>query len=154
MGSAESKEWKIAMDSELGPLWENETWELVPRPPGRKVVQPRWVFTKKSKLDGKQVLHKARLVAKDFTQKYGMDYQETFSPTIRPETVRILFALAAQKDMEIQQMDVVTAFLNGWLDEEIYMAQPEGFKEYGPDGGELVCKLKGRLYGLQQAPLR
>ena len=97
--------------------------------------------------------HKARLVAQDFSQKFGvdlLDYDETFCPVVRHESVRILIALAVQHDLKLHQMDVTTAFLNGELNEEVYMKQPEGFISKGQE--HLVCRLKRSIYGLKQTP--
>ena len=120
------------------------TWELVELPDGRKTVKNKWVFKHKS--DGR---YRARLVAKGFTQVFGIDYDETFSPVARYESIRALLALAAQEGWEIHTMDAISAFLNGDLDEEIYMEQPEGFKV--PDQEHKVCRLRKAIYGLKQA---
>src|ERR1700722_8658417 len=105
----------------------------------------------KTKRDSKGNIerYKARLVAKGFTQKEGIDYTETFSPVSRKDSLRIIMALVAHFDLELQQMDVKTTFLNGDLEEEVYMKQPEGFPS--SDGDQLVCKFKKSLYGLKQA---
>ena len=144
-----SKKWKEAADSEYQSLMENGTWELVELPSGRKPIGCRWVFKTKRGSDGKVERYKARLVGKGYTQKFGEDYDETFSPVVRYSSVRALLAFAVQNGMIIHQMDVVTAFLNGMLEEEIYMEQPPGYTK----GGEknLVCKLKRSLYGLKQS---
>ena len=128
---------------------ENGTWELVELPSGRIPIGCRWVFKTKRGSDGKVERYKARLVAKGYTQKFGEDYDETFSPVVRYSSVRALLAFAVQNGMMIHQMDVVTAFLNGTLEEEIYMEQAPGYTK----GGEknLVCKLKRSLYGLKQS---
>ena len=110
----------------------------------------RWVYKKKIGSDGSIERYKARLVAKGYSQQYGQDYDETFSPVVRFESLRTLLALAVQDGLCVQQLDITTAFLNGELQEEVYMEQPEGFKVRGKEG--LVCKLKHSLYGLKQAP--
>ena len=130
-------------------LVKNKTWTLTSLPPGRKAIQNRWVY--KLKLDGQGEIRrfKARLVAKGFTQRPGIDFHETFSPVVKYESLRALLSIAAVSDLEMLQLDVKTAFLNGDLEEELYMAQPEGFISRGHE--EKVCKLKRSLYGLKQA---
>ena len=117
--------------------------------PKQKPIGCKWVFKTKRDAQGKVERHKARLVAKGFTQKQGIDYTETFSPVSTKDSFRIIMALVAQYDMELHQMDVKTAFLNGELDEVIYMKQPEGFIEAGKE--EMVCRLRKSIYGLKQA---
>ncbi|KAL5515273.1 hypothetical protein EMCRGX_G000418 [Ephydatia muelleri] len=129
---------------------QNETWECVELPKGRKPVGCKWVFKAKRGSDGKVQRFKARLVAKGFTQKHGIDYDETFSPVVRFTSVRTLLAFAVQNGMMVHQIDVVTAFLNGTLEEEIYMEQPPGYIKKGEE--HLVCKLKKSIYGLKQSP--
>ncbi len=146
--ASDGKLWKEAAQKEYDSLLENETWDLVPLPKGRKTVDCKWVFKVKRNADGSVERYKARLVAKGFTQKFGVDYDETFSPVVRFESVRTIVALAAHMGMKLHQMDVTTAFLNGTLNEEIYMKQPEGFVV----NENQVCKLKKSLYGLKQSP--
>jgi hypothetical protein len=145
-----SKEWMATADSEYNSLMENTTWRLVQLPPGRTAIGCRWVFRAKYDSDGRVNRFKARLVAKGYAQKYGIDYDETFSPVVRFSSIRTLLAFAVQNNMVIHQMDVVTAFLNGRLDEDIYMRQPEGYVQSGKE--HLVCKLEKSLYGLKQSP--
>lgn len=114
------------------------------------MVGSKWVFKVKYKSDGEVERFKARLVAKGYSQKCGIDYYETFSPVVRFTSIRALLAHAVKNDMLIHQMDVVTAFLNGTLDEEIYMSQPEGYIKPGDE--HLVCRLKKSIYGLKQSP--
>ena len=142
------QKWKEAADSEYQSLIENETWKLVKLPTGRKPVGCKWTFKTKCTSDGKVECYKARLVAKGYTQKPGEDYDETYSPVIRYSSIQALLVFAIQNSMIIHQMDVVTAFLNGTLDEEIYMEQPHGYINKGEE--HLVCKLKRLLYGLKQ----
>ena len=143
------QEWKEAADSEYQSLMENETWKLVKLPTGRKPVGCKWIFKTKCTSDGKVERYKARLVAKGYTQKPGEDYDETYSPVVKYSSIRALLAFAVQNGMIVHQMDVVTAFLNGTLDEEIYMEQPPGYIKKGEE--HLVCKLKRSLYGLKQS---
>ena len=145
-----SKKWKEAADSEYKSLIENGTRELVELPSGRKPVGCKWTFKTKHGIDGKVEHYKARLVAKGYTQKHGEDDNETFSPVVRYSSVRALLAFAVQNGMMIHQMDVVTAFLNGTLDEEIYMEQPPGYVKEGMEC--FVCKMKKSIYGLKQSP--
>ena len=127
----------------------NKVWELVALPKGHKAVGSKWVFKTKRDSLGQIERHKARLVAKGFNQKEGIDYNETFSPISKKDSLRIILALVAHYDLELHQKDVKTAFLNGSLEEEVYMSQSEGFVE---DGKEvLVCLLKKSIYGLKQA---
>ncbi|CAI7868977.1 unnamed protein product [Closterium sp. NIES-53] len=145
--SSDGEEWKKAMESELKSIEENGTWELVELPEGRKAITSKWLFKIKSDADGKIERYKSRLVAKGYQQKEKVDYKELFAPVVKPTTLRTLLAGAAIKGWVVKQMDVTTAFLNGVLEEEIFMAQPEGFD----DGSGRVLKLKKALYGLKQA---
>ncbi|GKB98017.1 retrotransposon protein, putative, ty1-copia subclass [Tanacetum coccineum] len=145
----ESDKWLDAMNVEMQSMKDNEVWDLVDLPPNGKTVGSKWLFKKKTDMDGAVHTFKARLVAKGFTQTYGVDYEETFSPVADIRAIRILIAIAAFYDYEIWQMDVKTAFLNGHLSEEVYMVQPEGF--VNPKFPNRVCKLKRSIYGLKQA---
>ncbi|CAI7809758.1 unnamed protein product [Closterium sp. NIES-53] len=127
--SSDADEWKKAMESELKSIEENGTWELVELPEGRKAITSKWLFKIKSDADGKIERYKSRLVAKGYQQKEKVDYKELFSPVVKPTTLRTLLAGAAIKGWVVKQMDVTTAFLNGVLEEEIFMAQPEGFDD-------------------------
>ena len=141
--------WQQAMKSELDSLYSNQVWELVNAPEGVKPIGCKWIYKRKRGVDGKVETFKARLVAKGYTQKEGIDYEETFSPVAMLKSIRILLAIACHYDYEIWQMDVKTAFLNGSLDECIYMMQPEGFVANGQEN--MVCRLKKSIYGLKQA---
>ncbi|GJV60337.1 retrotransposon protein, putative, ty1-copia subclass [Tanacetum coccineum] len=141
--------WQGAMDEEMNSMKVNEVWTEVDPPPNAKIVRSKWIFKKKTDMDGKVHTYKARLVAKGCTQTYGVDYEETFSPVADIRAIRILIAIAAYYDYEIWQMDVKTAFLNGRLDEDIYMEQPEGY--VNPKYPNRVCKLQRSIYGLKQA---
>jgi len=147
--SADWPLWMEAMKAEVDSLIENETWELVTPPNDRsKSLTGRWVFKIKYGLDGNILKYKARWVVHGYKQQYGIDYNETWSGVVKPATFRMMFGIAATRDLHIEQMDVVTAFLYGFLDELVYVEQPHGFVT-DPD---LVCRLKKALYGLKQAP--
>ena len=145
----DAESWQKAMMSEMESMDSNQVWELVEPPNGVKAIGCKWVYKRKRGSDGKVQTLKARLVAKGYTQKEGIDYEETFSPVAMLKSIRILLSIAANLDYEIWQMDVKTAFLNGSLEETIYMKQPEGFIEKSQE--HLVCKLKKSIYGLKQA---
>src|SRR4051812_34991074 len=149
MMSPDSNKWQEAMKSEIGSMYENQVWTLVDLPDGRKAVENKWIFKKKTDADGNVTFYKARLVAKGFRQVQGVDYDETFSPVAMFKSIRILLAIAAFHDYEIWQMYVKTAFLNGNIDEELYMMQPEGFVD--PKDASKVCKLQRSIDGLKQA---
>ena len=148
--SEDADYWKEAVRSEMDSILENETWEITDRPYGCKPIGCKWVFKKKLRPDGTIEKYKARLVAKGYTQKEGEDFFDTYSPVARLTTIRVLLSLAASHGLLVHQMDVQTAFLNGELDEEIYMEQPDGFVIDGQEGK--VCNLLKSLYGLKQAP--
>ncbi|PRQ38173.1 putative RNA-directed DNA polymerase [Rosa chinensis] len=137
--------WTKAMNEDLEALQKNATWELVPMLVGKKTVGCRWVFTVKLNADGTINRYKARLVAKGYTQRYGIDYEETFAPVAKINTVRILISLAANKDWPLHQFDVNNAFLNGNLEEEVYMDVPPGVKNYPSDVGKFEMKDLGQL---------
>ena len=151
MNGPEANEWTMAVQDELDSLNEMNTWTLVPLPKNvRNVVDCKWIFRKKYNEDGQIDRYKARLVARGFSQEYGVDYLETFAPVVRLNTLRAVIAVAVQKNFEIHQMDVKTAFLNGELEETVYMKQPPGITEKGKE--DWVCKLNKSLYGLKQSP--
>lgn len=143
-------EWEEAMQEEIEALKKNETWELVPKPENCTPVTCKWVYRLKKKSDSTIDKFKARLVARGFSQSYGLDYEETFSPVAKMVTVRSIFSLAAFKSWKLWQLDVKNAFLYGELDREVFMEQPKGFvsKQFP----QHVCRLKKALYGLKQAP--
>jgi Reverse transcriptase (RNA-dependent DNA polymerase) len=144
------KEWKAAIQQEYDSLMKNGAWELDNLPPGKNLVTCKWVFKAKHDANGNIVRFKARLVARGFSQAYGVDYFETYAPVAKLTTYRTIFALAALEKWEIHGMDVITAYLLGKLDEEIYMMQPEGFIRMGMKRN-MVCRLLKSLYGLKQA---
>ncbi|KAA0057569.1 Beta-galactosidase [Cucumis melo var. makuwa] len=139
----------IVLRKEMEVLEKNRTWEICALPKGHKTVGCKRVFSLKYKADGTLDRHKARLVAKGFTQTYGINYSETFSPVAKLNTVRVLLSVAVNKDWPLYQLDVKNAFLNGDLVEEVYMSPPPGFET---QFGQQVCKLQKYLYGLKQSP--
>lgn len=151
MKSQDSTFWKEVVNDEMDSIGNN-TWTLVDLPPGFKPISCKWIFKEKMKVDGTIDKFKARLVAKGFTQKECIDYFDTYAPVARISTIRVLIALATIHKLEIHQMDVKIAFLNGDMEEEIYMEQPERFVVPGQE--HKVCKLVKSLNGLKQAPKR
>lgn len=142
--------WTRAMEEEISAIQKNKTWELVDLPKGFEPVGLKWVFKLKKDAQGDIIKRKARLVAKGYVQRPGVDFDEVFAPVTRLETVRLLIAVAAYEGWEIHQMDVKSAFLNGELQEEVYVTQPPGFETAGEE--HKVLKLFKALYGLRQAP--
>ena len=149
LASPEAAEWLLAMDEEMASLEANGTWSLVPRPSGIKPISAKWVFKTKRTPTGEIERDKARLVARGFQQREGIDFDEVFAPVVRYDTLRAFLAMVAMEDLELVQLDVKTAFLNGELEEEVYLDQPPGFSN--GNLGE-VCHLHKALYGLRQAP--
>ena len=149
MAGPDSNKWLEAMKFEIGSMYENKVWTLTDLPDDQRAIENKWIFKKKTDADGNVTIYKARLVAKGYRQVQGVDYDETFSPVAKLKSVRIMLAIAAFYDYEIWQMDVKTAFLNGFLKEELYMMQPEGFVD--PKNADKVCKLQRSIYGLVQA---
>ncbi|KAJ4781946.1 polyprotein [Rhynchospora pubera] len=142
--------WCDAMNEEMRAIEKNDTWELTSLPKGHKAIGVKWVYKKKMNPQGEIDKYKARLVAKGYKQKEGIDYEEVFAPVARMESIRLIISLAAQSKWRIFQMDVKSAFLNGILEEEVYVEQPLGYVKKGNEGK--VLKLKKALYGLKQAP--
>jgi hypothetical protein len=149
MRSDQSEKWLEAMRDEIKSMNSNKVWDLVDIPEGAKKVGCKWVYKTKYDSQGNIERFKARLVAKGFTQREGIDYNETFSPVSCKDSFRIIMALVAYYDLELHQMDVKTAFLNGDLEENVYMAQPKGFVVKGKEN--MGCRLKKSIYGLKQA---
>ncbi|GKD80385.1 retrotransposon protein, putative, ty1-copia subclass [Tanacetum coccineum] len=149
MFDPKSKKWVDAMNAKMQSMIDNMVWVLVDLPPNCKTIGSKWIFKKKTNMDGNVHIYKARLVAKGYTQTYMDDYEETFSPVANIRAIRILISIAAFYDYEIWQMDVKKAFLNGYLDEDINMVQPESFVD--PKCPRKVCKLQRSIYGLKQA---
>ena len=147
MNSPKGPLWKEAIKSEIDSILQNHTLELVDLPPGSKPLGYKWIFKRNMKADGTINKFKARLVIKGYKQKEGLDYFDTYSPVMRINSIRMELAIAALRNLEVHQMDVKTAFLNGDLDEEIYMEQPKRFISPGQE--KKVCKLVKSLYGLK-----
>jgi hypothetical protein len=141
--------WRRAME-EYEALLSNSTWGLVPRPPGANVVINKWIFKHKLKADGSLDRYKARWVLQGFTQRPGVDYNETFSPVVKPTTVRVGLTLTVSRGWPMHQLDVKNAFLHSTLSETVYCSQPTGFVD--PAHPQLVCQLNKSLYGLKQVP--
>lgn len=146
--SKEYDKWKKAIDEEYAALLKNNTWKMVEIPENKKLIESRWVFRVKRNQDGTISRYKARLCAKGYAQKQGIDYNEIYAPTTRYDSIRVLLAVANMQDYEFKQFDIKTAFLYGELEENIYMKPPQGL-----DCKEgFVCKLEKSLYGLKQSP--
>ncbi|GJX04449.1 putative RNA-directed DNA polymerase [Tanacetum coccineum] len=150
MEDEHKKEWFDAMQDEMKSLYENNTFELTKLPKGKRALKNKWVYKLKTEEYTPRPRYKARLVVKGFSQKKGIDFDEIFSPVVKMGSIRVVLGLAASLDLEVEQMDVKTAFLHGDLDKEIYMEQPEGFQVKGKE--DYVCRLQKSLYGLKQAP--
>ena len=144
------KVWREAMQAELDAIEKNKTWQRTSLPPGHKAIGLKWVYKVKKDSMGNVVKYKARLVAKGYVQKQGVDFKEVFAPVARLDTIRLILALAAQHGWSVHHLDVKSAFLNGDLEEEVYVTQPEGYVKKGE--GDKVLKLFKALYGLRQAP--
>ena len=149
MRAPEAEKWRFAMEEEMASLRANGTWDLVSLPPGVKPIPCKWVYKLKRDADGNVERYKARLVVKGFMQREGIDYNEVFAPVSKHTSLRTLLSIVAEQNLEVEHLDVKTAFLNGELEEDIYMTQPQGYEEGGPG---LVCHLRKTLYGLRQAP--
>lgn len=147
--SEDHDKWREAMEKEVTSLLTNFTWTTEELPSGANLVDNRWVFALKVNAQGEVVRYKARLVAKGFSQRQGIDFTDVFAPNIRSASMRTIFAIAAQMEVNIHSLDVTTAFLHSPLKEEVYMRQPKGFEEPGSE--HLVCRLTKSLYGLKQA---
>lgn len=148
--AVKEKAWRSAMKEEINAIERNDTWVLTDLPEGQKPIDLKWVYKLKKDTDGKVIKHKARLVAKGYVQRLGVDYEEVFAPVTRMETVRLLLALSAKNGWQIHHLDVKSAFLNGELQEIVYVTQPKGFEKEGEE--QKVYRLYKALYGLRQAP--
>ena len=142
--------WIKAMNEELDQIEKNQTQDLVPRPKDKNGIGTKWVSKNKMNEDGQVVRNKARLVCKGYSQVEGVDYEETFAPVVKMEAIRMFLAFASHKKLKVYQMDVKPTFLNGYLEEEVYIKKPDGFQLINKE--DYICKLKKALYGLKQAP--
>jgi hypothetical protein len=142
--------WVDAMVEEYDSIVKNNVWDIVPRPIDKSVVGSRWIYKVKQVVDGSVEKDNAKFVAQGFSQIKGIDYGETFAPVARYSSIRSILALSAQMGWRLHQMDVKTALLNGIIEEEVYIEQPEGFETF--DRESHVCRLERELYGLKQAP--
>ena len=149
MDDYDKDKWQDAMNQEMESMYSNFVWELVDPLEDVRPIGCKWIFKRKRGIDGKVETFKARLVAKGYTQKEGVDYEETFLPVVMLKSIHILLSIATCLNYEIWKMDVKTAFLNGYLEENIYMMQPEGFVTKGQQ--QKVCKLLRSIYGLKEA---
>tara|TARA_B100000513_G_scaffold134466_1_gene60444 strand:- start:24 stop:4298 length:4275 start_codon:yes stop_codon:yes gene_type:complete len=148
----DGQKWKEAMNEEIKQLEKRNTWKWVPLPSNRKAISSKWVYKIKENADGSIERYKARLVARGFTQEYGIDYNETFAPVVRSTTKRIMMAIAATEGWKIKQLDIKSAFVNATVEEDIYMKPPEGMEvKKDKQGNKLCLKLERALYGLKQA---
>jgi hypothetical protein len=143
-------DWVNAMHEEPNNFKRNQIWELVEMPKGHNVIGTKWIFYNKQDQDGIVVRNKVRLVAQDYTQVEGLDFRETYAPVARLEAIMILLAYACAHNIKLYQMDVKSTFLNGYINEEVYVKQPLSFEDYKKLNH--VYKLKKTLYGLKQAP--
>ena len=137
------------MHEEIQQFVQNDVWELVPRPKGVNVIETKWIFKNKSDEDGTVIRKKSRLVAQGYTKVERIDFDGTFAPVARLESIRILLAITSHLNFKLYQMDVKSALLNGMLQEEVYVEQPKGFVD--PHRPDDVYKLKRAFYGLKQA---
>ena len=138
------------MDEEFTALMKNGTWSLIPARPNMNIVGSRWIFKTKLKSDGSLERRKARLVAKGYHQQPGVDFDDTFSPVVKPTTIRLVLSCAISRHWPIHQIDIQNAFLHGHLHEEVFMHQPVGYVH--PSFPNHICRLHKALYGLKQAP--
>ncbi|KAM2234024.1 hypothetical protein ACFXTI_012311 [Malus domestica] len=149
--ASQISEWQVAMKEEIDALHSQKTWSLVPLRPNKNLVGCKRIYKIKKNADGSMVRYKAILVVQRYSQEEGVDYLETFSPVVKPTTIRLIFSLAAQFKWSLRQLDVKNIFLHGILQKEVYMEQPPGF-ESATHPLNYVCTLQKSLYGLKQAP--
>eukprot|EP00253_Pinus_taeda_P036015 PITA_36015 len=138
------------MNEELKQIEKNNTWELVPRPHDKNIIGTKWIFKNKLNKNGEVIRNKARLICKGYAQQEFIDFEETFAPIARLEAIRMFLALSSFQKFKVYQMDVKSSFLNGDLEEEVYIEKPKGF--ILGNNAKLVCKLRKVIYGLKQAP--
>ncbi|KAJ9566493.1 LOW QUALITY PROTEIN: hypothetical protein OSB04_002459 [Centaurea solstitialis] len=148
--ASQKPEWRQAMTEEINALLKNNKWTLVPVSSSKNIVGSKWVFRIKRKSDGSIERYKVRLVAKGYHQQHGIDFDETFTPVVKPATIRTVLTLAVSRHWSLRQLDVKNAFLHGILNEDVYMVQPPGFVDSSKPNH--ICKLNKSLYGLKQAP--
>ena len=146
----QKKEWVKAMTEQYNSIMKNDVWDIIPKPKNKSVVSSKWIYKIKHVADGSIEKYKAIFVARGFPQKEGIDCKETFSPVTRHTSIRTIMALASMMKWDLNQMDVETSFLDGMIQEEVYIENPQGFEV--EDKVTHVCKLKKDLYGLKQAP--
>ena len=145
----EEEVWAQAMDEEIECIEKNQTWELVDVPTDKDVITVKWIYKTKQDADGNVQKHKKRMVARGFTQQPDIDFNETFAPVARMDTVRTVLAIVAQNKWPVYQMDVKSTFLNGYIEGKVYVEQPQGYEVLGQE--LKVYRLKKELYGLKQA---
>lgn len=151
MAGPYAKQWSEAMDKQMKSFQTMNTWNLVERPEDMPVLTGKWVYKIKKKLDG-SILYKARWVVRGFEQIFGVNYDQTFAFVVKSMFFKVLFSLMAYHDLDCEQMDVITVFLNALLKERIYVKQPKGYEKKGKGNIYLVCLLLRALYGLKQTP--
>jgi hypothetical protein len=139
--------WQDAMAEEYQSIMKNDVWDIVLRPEGKFVVASKWIYKIQHVVDGSVEKYKARFVARGFSQVEGIDYEETFAPVARYTSIRTIIAIVASMCWRLHQMDVKTTFLNGEIEEEVYIEQPNGFVIHEKESH--VCRLKKTLYGLK-----
>jgi len=150
MESEEKRKWLDAMKDEMKSIHNNHTFDLVKLPKGKRALDNRWIYRVKHESNSTSLRYKAILVAKGYSQRKGVDFNEIFSPVVKMSSIKTVLSLASTLDLEVDQIDVKTAFLYGDLEEEIYMKQLDGFHVEGKE--DYVCRLRKSLYGLKQAP--
>ena len=152
MASDQAEEWAEAIKQEMDSLIQHGTWDLIPKTdiqPGHRPLKGKWVYKIKCGVDNQITRFKARWVVKEYLQQAGIDFDQTFAAVVKPMAFRALFAIAAFYDLDIEQIDVKTAFLHGIIDQLLYLEVPRGYEQQWKDQ---VCLLEKALYGLKQSP--